>query len=295
MNKKLLIAFEIIFIISAMTYYVFKEMIPEYKSKLGSSDRIVNPEKCTNIIEININDDIDYMYLIDEEKRVYHLIFYTPESLVLYNQNIENKDINEATEMSIKLLIENNYLKKESIIKVIKNNDNYYNDFINYFKNNLTKYNINTNIIEEESNFIDKANKLELSTDSKSTMISEMDYYSKELINNSDIKNIKKETLDKETSRKYAGNVYKKIEKYVASNNLDNLEINNTNLIITTIPADTNAKYFPTTNSWYYVSNKKVYSYIEFQEGNNKYGYCYKGTIDDVKEGECEVNEENKY
>ena len=106
MNKKLTIAFEIIFIIAAMSYYVYKVMIPEYKTKFGSSDKIVNPERCNNIIEVKINDDIDYMYLFDEEK-IYHLIFFTKGSLVLYNKNIENKNMDEATEVSIKLLIDN--------------------------------------------------------------------------------------------------------------------------------------------------------------------------------------------
>lgn len=294
MNKKLTIAFEIIFIIAAMSYYVYKVMIPEYKTKFGSSDKIVNPERCNNIIEVKINDDIDYMYLFDEEK-IYHLIFFTKGSLVLYNKNIENKNMDEATEVSIKLLIDNNYLKKDSIIKIIRNNDYNYDNYINILKNNLTKYNINTNIIEEKSDFKDKAYDLDLNYESISTMITEMDYYSKELINESDINNISKDILDNQTSKKYANNIYKKIEKYVNSNNIDNLEINNTNLIITTIPADANAKYYPTPNSWYYVKDKKVYSYIELQEGNNKYRYCYNGSIDDVKEGECEVNEENKY
>ena len=60
-----------------------------------------------------------------------------------------------------------------------------------------------------------------------------------------------------------------------------------------TIPADEKANYYPNANSWYYIKEKKLYAYIEFGESNNKYGYCYKGSIDSIYEGECEVNEEN--
>ena len=116
MKNKLIIIFEIIFIISAMAYYVVKELIPDYKRQFGSSDKIVNSEKCINIIEVKINNNIDYMYLINKEEKIYHLIFFTPESIVLYNQNIENKNFDDGIEDSIKILIENNYLKKHVLI-----------------------------------------------------------------------------------------------------------------------------------------------------------------------------------
>lgn len=291
MKKKLIIIFEIIFIISAMTYYVVKELIPDYKRKFGSSDKIVNSEKCTNIIEVKINN-IDYMYLINKEEKIYHLLFFSPESIVLYNQNIENKNFDDGIEDSIKLLIENNYLKKDSNITLTRYNNDYYNDFNNSLKKQLMNFNINTNILEEESDFIDKTTKLGLSNKTKSIMILEMDYYSKELIDDNNNKN-KESVLNKTTSKQYASKVYKKLEKYINSNNINNLDINSTNLHINTIPADENYKYYPTSNSWYYVENKRVFSYIEFKEGNNRYGYCYKGSIDSILEGECDVNEKN--
>lgn len=292
MKNKLIIIFEIIFIISAMAYYVVKELIPEYKRQFGSSDKIVNSEKCINIIEVKINNNIDYMYLINKEEKIYHLIFFTPESIVLYNQNIENKNFDDGIEDSIKILIENNYLKKDSNITLTRYNNDYYNDFNNSLKKQLMNFNINTNILEEESDFIDKTTKLGLSNKTKSIMILEMDYYSKELIDDNNNKN-KESVLNKTTSKQYASKIYKKLEKYINSNNINNLDINSTNLHINTIPADENYKYYPTSNSWYYVENKRVFSYIEFKEGNNRYGYCYKGSIDSILEGECDVNEKN--
>ena len=70
MEKKLIIIAEIVFVVIAVGYYTVKELIPDFKKQFGSSDRIVNPEKCTNIIEIKINDDVDYIYLLDNEEKM---------------------------------------------------------------------------------------------------------------------------------------------------------------------------------------------------------------------------------
>lgn len=292
MEKKLIIIAEIVFVVIAVGYYTVKELIPDFKKQFGSSDRIVNPEKCTNIIEIKINDDVDYIYLLDNEEKIYHIIFLSPSSLVLYNKNIENNNYDIVNKKSIEQFIKNNYLKTDSKISVTRyNNDNYikYKDSLLSI---LKYYNINTNIIENESDFVEMSKKIGVEPSSKSKMISELDYYSKELINNNSNNNLKNIVLDKDNSKKFSNNVYKKIEKYIQSNNIENMDMKDTRLIISTIPADDNAKYYPSINSWYYVKNKRIYAYIEFEE-NNKYSYCYKGSIDSVYEGECEVNEKN--
>lgn len=292
MEKKLIIIAEIVFVVIAVGYYTVKELIPDFKKQFGSSDRIVNPEKCTNIIEIKINDDVDYIYLLDNEEKIYHIIFLSPSSLVLYNKNIENNNYDIVNKKSIEQFIKNNYLKTDSKISVTRyNNDNYikYKDSLLSI---LKYYNINTNIIENESDFVEMSKKIGVEPSSKSKMISELDYYSKELINNNSNNNLKNIVLDKDNSKKFSNNVYKKIEKYIQSNDIENMDMKDTRLIISTIPADDNAKYYPSINSWYYVKNKRIYAYIEFEE-NNKYSYCYKGSIDSVYEGECEVNEKN--
>lgn len=295
MEKKIIIALEILFVVIAIGYYTVKELIPDLKKQFGSSDKIVNPEKCNNIIEIRIDDNIDFMYLLDNEEKIYHIIFLSPQSLVLYNRNIENRNYDDVNKESIKLFIENNYLKTNSKISITRYNNKYYIKYKDSLFNILKYYNINTNFIENESNFIEMSKKLGIDTSTKSKMISELDYYSKELINNNSKSNIKNIVLSKDTSIKLANNVYKKIEKYVEANDITNIDKNNTKLLINTIPADDRAIYYPSTNSWYYVKDKRIYAYIEFNDNNMKYGHCYKGSIDSVREGECEINEENKY
>ena len=293
MEKKLIILVEIIFVIGAISYYTVKELIPDIKSKYGSSDKIVNPEKCTNIIEIKINDNIDYMYLLDKEEKIYHIIFLSPSSLVLYNKEIENNTYDVVNKKSIKQLIENNYLKTDSKISVTRYNNDSYIKYKDSLLGILSYYNINTNIEEYESNYVDISKKLGIDASTKSKMISELDYYSKELINKYSDSDLMNPELNKQTSKKYSNNVYKKIEKYIESNNINDMDKNDTKLVIMTIPADEKANYYPNANSWYYIKEKKLYAYIEFGESNNKYGYCYKGSIDSIYEGECEVNEEN--
>ena len=107
MEKKLIIIAEIVFVVIAVGYYTVKELIPDFKKQFGSSDRIVNPEKCTNIIEIKINDDVDYIYLLDNEEKIYHIIFLSPSSLVLYNKNIENNNYDIVNKKSIEQFIKN--------------------------------------------------------------------------------------------------------------------------------------------------------------------------------------------
>lgn len=292
MEKKLIIIAEIVFVVIAIGYYTVKELIPDLKKQYGSSDKIVNPEKCTNIIEIKINDDVDYMYLLDKEEKIYHIIFLSPSSLVLYNKNIENNNYDIVNKKSIEQFIKNNYLKTDSKISVTRYNNNNYIKYKDSLLSVLNYYNINTNIIENENDFVEMSRKIGVDPSSKSNMISELDYYSKELINNNSNTNLKNIVLDKDNSKKFSNNVYKKIEKYIQSNDIENLDMKDTRLIISTIPADDNAKYYPSINSWYYVKNKRIYAYIEFEE-NNKYSYCYKGSIDSVYEGECEVDEKN--
>ena len=289
MEKKLMIIAEVLFVLIAITYYTIKELIPEYKTKFGSSDKIVNPTKYKNMVEISLDNGIDFALLIDENKKVFHIFFFTEESYCLYNKNIENTTIKESSNQIIKELIENDYLKTTSNIKVTRYTDAYYEYFINKWKESLKKYGINTEVIEETNTLDNKSQELKINPLSTSSIIVNMDYYSKEIIRMA--KSHKGDSiiveLDNKTAKTLSNNVYKKIEEYVYKNKINNLEKNNTELLITIIPADEKAKYYPTNNSWYYVKDGKVYAYIEFTQNKNIYGYCYTGSIDYRSEGEC--------
>ncbi len=293
-ENKLLFILEIVLIVGGLLFFTFKEAIPEYKSNYGSSDKFINTTKYKNLIEINIDDKVDFGLVINEDNKIYDILFFDKTSICLYNQNIENKELDKSLDSIISILIENNYLKNNSNITITRYNDNYYKEFINKFSSSSSKYKLNNNVNELTNSLESKRNDLGLAGKTDTEIIQNLDYYSKQLVSN--VKNnISKEeestdtsvVLSNSNSRTLSDNVYKKIENYIIKNNISNLEKDNDKLIITMISADSSNKYYPTSNSWYYAKNKKVYAFIELNENGNYYRYCYNGSIDDIKEGTC--------
>lgn len=289
MQKKMLIFVEVLFIIVAMVYYLVIEVIPEYKTKYGSSDSIINSSRYSNMIEFNIDDLANFGLIIDSERCVYHIMFFDRGSITLYNQDIENNDCIVVLDKIFKLLISNDILNTNSIIKITKYNDFSYKEYLDEVNKNISKYNLGVMVLENDNTLEDRAMELGISGDSGESILSYMDYYSKEVVRKYKDTELKKNiNLDDDNSHELCNNVYKKIEEYIYNNEIDNLDKDNTLLMIGTIPADSSLKYYPSSNSWYYVTDGDVYAYIELINGNKKYGYCYKGSIDLRSEGECD-------
>ena len=97
---------------------VFK-VIPEYKETQGSSDKFINTEKYTDIIEIAINNKPNFALVI-EDKLISNILFFDQEAICLYNQDIEGSTIKEGTKKIVELLIQNDYLKQNYFL-IIKN------------------------------------------------------------------------------------------------------------------------------------------------------------------------------
>ena len=53
------------------------------------------------------------------------------------------------------------------------------------------------------------------------------------------------------------------------------------------IPADEEETLFPTSNSWYHYQDGKLTAYIELSNNNADTGYCFQGSVDSYKKGEC--------
>ena len=140
---------------------------------------------------------------------------------------------------------------------------------------------------------IKKSSSLGSDTESEADALRNIEYYSKEIVRHTNVsKNYNSSSddniiLDDSSSKSLSNSVYKSIEKYIRENNISNLERGNQELIISMIPADSSLKYYPSDSSWYYVSNGKIYAYIEFRDNSNSYGYCYSGSIDLIKNGVC--------
>lgn len=290
MNKKILVLCEILFIIGASVFYIVKEVVPDLKKEFGSSDTLIKTDYYRNMFEIKIDNNINFGLIVNEDKQIYHLMFFDKNAACLYNQNIENSSIDKGLLEVIKLLIENDYLKSDSLIKLTHYESYYYGEFKKILTAVLEKYKLNVNLIENSSTLKEKSEELGLSSNGEDMeILRDMDYYSKEFTrgysgesskNTSDI-------LNEENSKTFTNNVYRKIEDFVVNNKIAVLDKNNTELVITMLAADDENKYYPSGNSWYYVNGGKVYAYIEIIDKDKKFGYCYKGSIDLSTKGEC--------
>lgn len=284
MEKKIVIVIEILIIVVAFLFYIFKEAIPDYKKSIGSSDRFINTKLYKKMYEFNIDNNVNFSIIIDENSKIYHMFFYDKNAVSLANKNIENNKLEEGLRKIYINLLEKNYLTNTSNINIIRYDNK--DEIIYNLVSNLNKtYNINGNINIIDSTIENKIIELKLESNEES-YLKDLDLYSKEYIRLT--KNV---VLSKEESintREYSDNVYKKITNYMNLNGISDLNVNDTTLVINMIPGDDEYKYYPSINSWYYVKDKKVYAYIEFIiNDNNVKGYCYNGSIDLVKEGVC--------
>lgn len=291
-NKKLKILLEVIIMIGLIIYISINRIIPELKSQFGSSDKFISYTNYSNMFEININNNTDFILVLNKNYKIYHIIFLSDNISCLYNKNLENyEDNNKVINKVVELLIENDLLKSDYNIEVTKYNRVYYDKFMKYFTSSLKKYNVSSSIVEKENTIIDKANSLNLASTSEETALLKLDYYSKEIIskykNDTNTSSSTNTISDEDTYKSYSNNIYKKIDEYVYSNKITNLDKNNTTLIISSIPADDNLEIYPTSNSWYYVSDGRVYAYIEFNNSDKIYNFCYNGSIDSVESGVC--------
>lgn len=282
MNKKLVILLEIVLIIVGITYYVVKIGIPEYKASMGSSDPFINSKKYNNLIEIKINQNTDFGIIIDEDGNINHLFFFDSSSVFLYNKNIENMKLDKGLKSIIKILMDNSLLSDESSCEIVRVNDKYYSNFMIVWKSML-----NCNNTEKKTNLKDIAESFGIYEDSTSSILWNLDFYSKDIVSNS--KFYKSSSIDNSSSRSYADFVYNKLLNIRDKKNITNMKREDVEINISLIPADEDLTIYPTPNSWYYIENGKVFAFIEFVRDGNSYSYCYKGTSDPM-EGEC-INE----
>ena len=112
----------------------------------------------------------------------------------------------------------------------------------------------------------------------------ELDYYSKNILSSDQSSIIE---FDKNSSLKLANNVYLKLEKYMLDHHIQNMDREQKELLIEEISGDEYNLYYPNSNSWFSILDGKLYAYIEFTHQDVTYGYCYQGSIDFKKEGEC--------
>ena len=284
-EEKLLNIITILIIIALLVYYLITNSIPEFKKTFGSSDKIIKTSEYENLVNVNINNNINFGLVINNKKEIYHIYFYEDNSLILYNQNIENNKFNKALDKVVVKLIENDYLKEGATITLTKYNTKYYNDLKNSLMKVLNKYKVHVTLKEETSDILSLAAAYELDDTDQTKILLELDLLLK---NQTKInKEEQKEEITEKDLKKYCNNIYMSIESYQKDNRIINEEKNKNKLDITKISALEGKNIFPTKDSYYYIKDSKVYAYIKIEFDAKSAEYCYNGSIDEYKVGVC--------
>jgi len=179
MSNKTKIFLEIIIVIGLFTWYTFQELIPELKKEYGSSDTFLNTNSYQNMIELNIDNKVDFAILINSKKNIYHLFFFDENSTCLYNEGIENKSITKGINSIMSILYLNNYINDLSTITITKYNNNYYQEVNNEIRKYLTTNNNQVTIIEQDKTLEERRKELNIRGENEQSILEEMDYYSK--------------------------------------------------------------------------------------------------------------------
>ena len=286
-NSLIKLSIEFLIVLIAAGIYTYVKIIPEYKEKIGSSDYLIDTKTYSNMIEIKTNN-IDFGIIINDKSKLTHLLFFTESSLILYNKYIENNTLDYSLDRIIYLLKSNNLLSNKSDILLIRYSDDKYQLFKDKFSASLNNNNLDCNIVENSSTLKDKCSELNIKVDNDSKrLLWYLEIYSKDITGLLNNKDNNKDYLTDMKALNLCKNVYKKIEEYITINKIDNISIDSTEFVINLIQADKEGKYSPTSNSWYYVKNKKIYAYVEFYDNINRYGYCFNGDIELNKKGMC--------
>ena len=286
MEKKLRILFEVLFVVILCGFYIVKVMIPEYREKYGSSDTFIKTKNYQNLFEIKI-DNLRFAYVYNDKKQIYHIFFLTKDAKVLYNRGIENHSIEDALGKSIPLLVERDFLKEDSSIVITRYGESGYQEFYTSFCSNLEERNIPRNIKEEKRELRQLASELKLDGSTNEEILRSLDYYSKEVTGFLTDEMDQKNKSVEDESFQYTQSVYQKLDNYVHEKNMSSFTKENAPFPIELIPADDEQVIYPSSKSWYSYDNGKLNAYIEFVYEDTTYGYCYEGSIDSYKKGEC--------
>lgn len=297
MNKKLKIAgygFVVLVVIIAVALVVVFKSWPEYQATLGSSEKWFSEKNYKTGIEIKIDMGPEFFMVINEEKQLSYIFIENENAVSLVNKDIEGKQLKKAIPEIFQILLTNKQLENNKITIINYGDRNIYEDTLTLIKDTLTKNSKTNQIIEQTSTLEQKATEENLEEKEQSQVLWILYLRSREFMDQAEEEKEpttenKTETqkITKDMASTYANSIYQKIVTYMINSNIKNQSRDNGNLPIQYIPGDSENKVYPTTSSWYYIENYKVYAEITIASQNNNYTFCYQGAIEEKKEGLC--------
>lgn len=289
MNKKTvnwLKVFKIIIIILVILVAIYLG-VNEYKTSLGSSEKLFNYNNYKTAIRIK-NNNIDTILLINKNVKVSNLILINNESSILYNQDIEEQTLKKSINKILLLFKNNNDLTTDITIINYKD-EKIANKVTKYIKNELIKNNLTLNILNKTSSLEELSDEFDIKANSEKEILETLYYKAMDAITKSKKEDDKdQESIDNNNYKSYADTVYKKLRDYQTKNNIKNQDKNENTIKIELIPADVEQNIYPDMDSWYYIKDEKIYAYIRFKNNDQTIDFCYNGDIEKYKEGVCE-------
>ena len=236
----------------------------------------------------------EFFMVINEEKQLSYIFIENENAVSLVNKDIEGKQLKKAIPEIFQILLTNKQLENNKITIINYGDRNIYEDTLTLIKDTLTKNSKTNQIIEQTSTLEQKATEENLEEKEQSQVLWTLYLRSREFMDQAEEEKEpttenKTETpkITKDMASTYANSIYQKIVTYMINSNIKNQSRDNGNLPIQYIPGDSENKVYPTTSSWYYIENYKVYAEITIASQNNNYTFCYQGAIEEKKEGLC--------
>lgn len=270
--------------VAAIILVVFK-FIPEFKKTLGSSDSYVDIDNYDTIVEVKILSGPNF-FLVTNDDILTNILFINDVSCILYNENIEGRDIVTAINKLTTKLVSEKVVNTTPTIQLTEYPKNKkYNEIKNAILTNFST----AQLQENTSSLIARAAELDISSSTEQQALQELQLYSIEIAgscNNSNDKQSSNILMSKEEAKQYADQIYEKLQNY--SLTYPNQAIDSSSFPVQLIPITTsnNNTIYPSSNSWYYIENGNVYAYIAFLDISD-YSFCYQGNKENIKEGVC--------
>lgn len=292
-TKIILYALEVVAIIVAVLLLAIFKFCPEYQQSLGSSEKFFSKENYKTSIEIKVPAGAEFFVIFDDQNKISYIFFENQKAAILANQNIETKSLEDGITDIINKLVDSNQITMNPITIINYGEQETFSKALSTIKNTLIAKNIQSEVLAQESSLSKKKEELNISEETAidvlwTLYIKSMDIIDKMPKEETSEKTIEEEKIiSKEMALSYADTIYQKLNTYMLNTNIKNQSINDMNMPIQYIPGNPENDLFPTTDSWYYIREYKIYAEISIPSGSSKYTFCYQGTKESRKEGTC--------
>lgn len=288
-QKIIFYVIEVLIILGIIIYLAITKVIPEYQESLGSSERFFLPQNYETGIEINIASGPAFFLVINKKNEVTNIFIENKTAGVIANQEIEGKKLTAAIPEIFQKLIDANLIENQVINMINYNNQEIFQEVVSLAKLSLEVNAKTASILESKSTLQEKAKNLNIEGNDDNQVLWSLYTNSVNIIDRLEKTTSTIETktsITQENASVYADTIYQKLITYMMNANIENQEKNDMRMPIQYIPGNNENTVYPSSSSWYYIKDYKVYAEITIAS-EESYTFCYIGSSIDKKEGTC--------